>query len=359
MKVRLLCIVALAFLLMSTFVSCSNERGSRGLHFEETNGGYTVYQGSCTENSIVIPSTYKGKPVIAIGDSGFKECKATSISIPDSVLTIGEEAFYNTDLIIITLGNGVQTIEDKAFYLSGLIRKIFIPASVTSIGAQAFVCYKLDTIEVDSNNQNFKSIDGVLYSKDGKTLIAYPEGKDEQYLTISDGVEHIGEYAFWNNTTIHTVTFPDTVLDVGKEAFYQCANLTWIDMGNGLQTIGEWAFAYCNDIIGIEFSESLKTIKEGAFAHSDSTKFTQLDLPGGVTEIGDMAFKNCFFLTHVNIPSSVKSIGAYAFEITQIETIRYEGTRSQWNGIIKKNCWNGYNPMTVYCSDGKVTHRGN
>lgn len=123
------------------------------------------------------------------GDKAFDRTEAnvgfanwiTSITIPDTVTSIGKNAFYGcTRLESITLPEGLESIGDEAFRHCNSLKKIEIPASVTSIGDLAFKQAggaHLAEINVAADNKNYSSIDGVLFSKDGKTLICYPTGK--------------------------------------------------------------------------------------------------------------------------------------------------------------------------------------
>ncbi|MBO7736589.1 MAG: leucine-rich repeat domain-containing protein [Clostridia bacterium] len=143
---------------------------------EDGNTASVIGIGAATNTNIIIASTYNGLPVTAIRGYAFEECyNLTSVVIPDSVTTIGDYAFlgcYNLTSVII--GDGVTTIGEDAFDY----------------------CYRLMNITVNEDNQYYKSIDGNLYTKDGKTLVQYAIGKTATSFTIPDGVTTIGDYAF-------------------------------------------------------------------------------------------------------------------------------------------------------------------
>lgn len=145
-----------------------------------------------------------------IGD-WFGSCESlTDINMPPGLLRIEDNAFSNaTSLANVVLPESVEYIGSSAFFVTGL-RTIRIPSSVTSIGAIAFsLCRDLTEIEVDPANPNYTSIDGVLYSKDFRTLIQCPAGKS--------GI----------------ITVPESVTAISQNAFSNCANITAIRfMGN-------------------------------------------------------------------------------------------------------------------------------
>ena len=142
----------------------------------------------------------------SIGNNAFRDCDSlTSITIPDSVTNIGHRAFYDcTNLTSVTIGSGVTSIGDDAFY----------------------GCTSLMSITVDETNQNYQSIAGNLYSKDGKTLIQYAVGKPDTSFTIPDSVTTIDEYAFYGCDSLTSITIPANVTTIGWGAFYGCNSLT-------------------------------------------------------------------------------------------------------------------------------------
>lgn len=79
--------------------------------------------------------------------------------------------------------------------------------------------YPLKCYEVDENNITYMSQDGVLFSKNMKTLIRYPEMKDGTDYTIPEGVEVISSQAFHNCKNLENVILPDSIEKVGEEAF--------------------------------------------------------------------------------------------------------------------------------------------
>ena len=192
--------------------------------YSVTSIGDYAFNGCSALTSITIPNS-----VTSIGDVAFNYCSSlTSITIPNSVTSIGESAFrYCSSLTSITIGNSVTSIGDDAFEYCTSLTSISIPNSVTSIGESAFEdCSSLTSIEVDANNQNYASIDGVLYNKDVTTLICCPEGKTS--ITIPNSVTSIGEKAFSGCSSLTSITIPNSVTSIGDHAFYNCSSLTSI-----------------------------------------------------------------------------------------------------------------------------------
>jgi len=129
------------------------------------------------------------------------------------------------------------------------LTSITIPESVTTIGECAFCdCESLKEIKVAEGNKNYKSVDGNLYSKDGKTLLQYAIGKENTSFVIPDSVTTIGERAFQACSSLTSITIPDSVTTIGNYAFRGCSGLTSITIPNSVTTIGAGAFYDCTNL---------------------------------------------------------------------------------------------------------------
>ncbi len=238
-----------------------------------TSIGADAFWGCSSLTSITIP-----EGVTAIANGAFYHCSSlTSITLPESVTSIGFGAFAGcSSLTSITIPEGVTEIGERAFYYCSSLTSITLPSSVIEIeGYFAFDgCSSLTSIDVASNNNNYTSIGGVLFSKDKTILIQYPEGKDATSYTILEGVTEIGYGAFDGCSSLTSITIPESVTEIGDLAFYYCSSLTSITILEGVTSIGSYAFDGCSSL-------------------------TSITIPEGVTTIGGSAFDGCRSLTSI------------------------------------------------------------
>lgn len=159
-------------------------------------------------------------------------------------------------------------------------------------------------------NKSLKTVDGILYTKDGKTLILCPPQKTGR-VEIAEGTETIHQSAF-KNCRINGVKFPESMRRIESSAFCWCRNLKVVEMNDGLEYILDTAFYSCRKLKKVKFSKKLKRIAYGAFYNTNLKKIT---LPEGLTGIGANAFARCH-LKDVYLPDSLVSIGDGAFSWT-------------------------------------------
>lgn len=344
---------------------------------------------SCLKSAngtINIPDTYLDLPVLEIGAQAFKDCGGiTEVNIPSSVDKIGESAFENcitlkkvsyqgssfesdsrvigdaafrmcTELETLLLPGGLVEIGESAFSRCGKIKEIAlpdtlktinsnafaqcdtltavsIPASVTAIHTNAFMsCMGLTSFSVSSENKNYKAIDGVLFSADGKTLIQYPVAKSNTVYIVPEGTQTIGNAAFSPSKKLTDIILPDGVKTIQPYAFHRCEVLSNINIPDGVTEIGSMALAYCpaleiivlpdsvasysgafysSGLVNVILSQGITRIDERAF--EKCSHLTGILIPSSVTEIKMGAFKECTALTYLEIPASVTTLGTEVF----------------------------------------------
>lgn len=275
--------------------------------------------GSCTDTDIVIPDTYRGKPVKEIGDGAFSRCTSIkSVEIPDSVTVIGSDAFVEcTSLAKVTIPSSVTVIENSAFRNTS-IRSIEIPDSVTVIGDYAFEGCDFLAIAVIGNGVT--TISDSAFSDCGALVC----------VTIGKNVTNIEDHAFencYNLVEIYNLSPLNIVRDTsdyGCLGYYAYDVYTSLDeKSNLLATEDGFIFhakygvllTYIGEKTSITLPDSCdgNDYKIRKYAFYDRDDLVSVVIPDSVTEIGAYAFNYCFRLERVEIGDGVSAVGDFAF----------------------------------------------
>jgi len=176
-------------------------------------------------------------------------------------------------------GFDVNEIDCNAFSDAKTVKSIKVPAS----GIYFSILYSstLESVEVDSQNVNYSSVDGVVYDKEKKNLIFCPRGKT-------------------------SVKVPDGVQTIGESSFYRCNKLKSVSLPDSLKTIGSGAFAYCESLAAISIPTSVAHIGWETFASCKSLK--TISIPASVESLRDDDFINCTSLESINVDSANKNL---------------------------------------------------
>ena len=224
----------------------------------------------------------------------FTGCSSLShVNLPEGLTEIPSQAFQLcTSLTSIELPSTLTKIDVAAFDHSGL-ESVTLPAHISSIGDIAFTgC--LESITVDATNEYFCDVDGVLFTKDRKTLCFYPSLRDGSYI-IPYGTEAIGDGAF-RDSRISEVLIPNTITTIGSTAFDR-SSISALEIPNSVTFIGTNGFNSCSNLETFKLPEQLQTIESFLFYQCDNLK--SVTIPRSVTKLDWTAFWKCPALTSI------------------------------------------------------------
>lgn len=226
--------------------------------------GYTVVGiGYCEDTDLVIPATYRGLPVTAIGSNAFESVRSfKSVSIPASVTTIGEYAFAHCGVTSVTFATNSQltTVDRYAFFSSSSLQSIALPDGVTTIGVAAFNgCNNITSISIpdsittienralDFNSSAFTVYNNAKYlGNSTNPYLVLVRAIDTSITTcnIHTDAKLIYAFAFTDCTLLTSVTIPDSVTIIGNSVFYKCDALESLIIGSGVTSIGDGIIYY-------------------------------------------------------------------------------------------------------------------
>ncbi len=323
----------------------------------------TAYNG--TDADVTVPSTIDGIPVV----------------------TVAGYAFYDNQTIRrLTFSEGIRTLKSVAVYNCPNLAEIVLPSTVVlafeETANDAFYreviegspwllnCDGLTSISVAGDSDNIKSIDGVLFSKDGTKLLCYPASKRGIAYTVPSGVGYISQMAFAYNPYLEAVQLPDSVTHIGYWAFNWCRNLTQINIPEGCSHIGQYAFqatgltefyipasmsvlvggAFCQTALSsitVSQDNSIFRVENGAlYSYSDILESDSLvyylanqqaqafTVPESVTAVEMYAFQFAANLETLTLYGGLQTIGGNAFTgCTSLTKTVYLGSAEQWKRL--------------------------
>ena len=324
---------------------------SEGLEYalNEDGQSYSVVGiGTCTDTELVIPSTYQGLPVTAIGDMAFigmdmstfqpKESFIVSVVIPDSVTSIGPGAFLCcSNLKSVTMTDSVTEIGESAFAMSQALETVVLSNSISAIKEGTFTwCQGLKNVNIPTSlisvcADAFYDCKLIVEMILPNTLTSIGESAFAgcsalKSINVPNGVESIGDQAFSRCTSLVSITIPDSVTSIGCAVFYHCDALESVSLPSGITKIDsyeyistdgttvsgyEGMFGYCKSLKNIVIPDSVTIIEPHSFYGCES--LASITLGNSITSIGDKAFYECVSLESVTIPDSVKIIGEQLF----------------------------------------------
>jgi len=230
-----------------------------------------------------------------INTESFSNCASLkAVTIPNSVTHLGSAAFaFDSALTNVVIGSGITQINEFTFNCSGIkeikipdnvkyiyecsfrncfsLKKLTIGSGLETIDLYAFTdCDKLTDITVSKANKKFTATNGMIYTKDKKTVYLAPSVSVKP--TFVNTTTKIGDESFNSNSTVRNLTIPNTVTEIGYSAFWNCNNLTKVVIPKSIKTISRAAFGNCEKLISITIPKSVTKIDSHAFVFCKKLK---------------------------------------------------------------------------------------
>ena len=286
-----------------------------------------------TENlpyvDLVIPATKGNKPVTRIrGELDFETAEKID---PFTQFNGHSGAFSsNTLLRTVQISEGITTIGFGAFINCRKLMEVSLPASLTEF-AEDFLedprtyspfygCRSLENIAVAPGNPAFKSVDGVLFTADGETLIQYPAGKEDTSYQVPAGVKTIAPYAFDGCANLKEIILPEGIETIGNNVFNDCTVLETVKIPKTVTFLAENAFYDCTVLTAIEVADGNTAYKsldgvlftaDGAtiLKYPDAKTASEYTVPEGVKNVPFSAFggfDGALALKKIFLPSTLE-----------------------------------------------------
>lgn len=271
------------------------------------------------KGALVVPGELDGYTVAKIEESAFGNCfELTSVQLPGGIRRIGSLAFSNCrQLVTLVLPDSTESIGYSAFSGSGLTH-LRIPAGVLRVDHETFNNMpSLRAIEVDEDNPNYRSMDGVLYNKDCTRVVRVPQ-------------------------TCVSVTLPSTVRELGTESF-SCCSITNAVLPPSLRYVSDRAFASCERLRSVSFAEGLTELPWSVFR--SCSELRSVRLPDSLEQIGNYAFEGCSSLSEITLPPRCRHLDFNAFaDCTGLTSVRMPDDTS----FVEWRCFEGVPSSCVF-----------
>lgn len=326
-----------------------------------------LYCPVCGGTSVEIPEYVR-----KIGEKAFCGTQYEEIRFPKKELWLSSDSFNGSRWL--SLQGDIVVIGTTLYKVSGRMRQLTVPGHVRKIHPDAFSggrvpekmatpfmpggrdietlaqqrCisltvtsrtahintallrkwHSLEEVVIAEGHKKYRTVEGILYSRDGKTLVWYPPRKKGDVFAVPDGVRKIGEFAFANQVWLKKVILPESVSVLGTGAFSECRELEDIILSSAIKEIpdsstyrGAGVFAGCKKLKSIILPEKLVYL--GSFAFYESG-LRSIAIKENLEQIGEYALM-AEGLKEIILPPSVKRIGKGAlFYVEKAEA--YEGT---------------------------------
>ena len=352
-KAKLVSLIMILSLCACTNNSSSSNKESSIINSTSTNTSEVSSESSSSSSIPNIPT--KNIVDVDVNDLEFE------LTEDESAYLITKYKKYDTYIRLPETYNGknIIGIKEGAFRFSG-VEDITLPDTYTEFDQLAFAsCSSIKNYFVNDTHSKYKSVEGVLYSKDLSSLALYPLGRKDNYevkdgtkkilknafntanvieVSIPESVEEIEEYAFYSAKRLKRINIPSKVKEIKESTFDTCSDLKYVTFSEGLEKTGYRAFWQCKNIIDLSFPSTLKIIGESSFEGCGGDKDVVLN--EGLQEIGPFAFAYNEYIETITFPSTLKVIGEYAFMQNYMvkDLILNEGLEEIKEGAFFYNC---------------------
>ena len=265
--------------------------------------------------------------------------------VSDENLIIGKTLFrMNNSGKIIKVPESVQIIRKSVFRDYKSPEEIILPRTIQTIATGAFCEFEnVKSISIPDANNRYKTINGILYSKDMSELVYVPSKVRERKLTVPSSVKMIHKNAIYNNDTIEEIVFSEIIQTFESGCISRCNQLKKVVffaaqeelIATRSKSVEPWEmtsiFSDCPLLHSLDLPKNIKIIGEGSFRDCG---LHSVDLPKSLIEISSYAFYNNF-ITEVSLPKSLRKIGESIFygrikRITLYDTIEPEAQDLSW-----------------------------
>ena len=279
--------------------------------------------------------------VTHIGNKAFQNLKIDSMEGLSAVESIGSHAFDYLNLKgMLELPAGASMADDV--FNETQVGILKLPAGFTA-GPAILNGLKAAAYEVGEGSSRYRSEDGILFSRDGETLVRYPCTRTGSY-SIPDGVKALAKGAFMG-CCLSGIRFPGSLAVIPDSAFYSCTGLTELSLPGTITAIGRNAFRDCSNLSSVTLPDGLRSIGQCAFS---GTSFTSVTIPASLERIGESSFYNTRLLSIV-IPEGVRVLGSMAFDRTPSGEVFLPASLEEisfgcfgYSGEINRICYNGF-----------------
>lgn len=348
-------LVILAVIVLS---SCTKNDGT--FEYRSVKGGLEVARLADGEaKDVKIPSEYKGKKVVSVGEGAFRGTNIESVCVPPSVKSFGLNAFelcvalnkveledarsfadaafaneyanplsngaelYEGGNKIEELVLSSEAVSDYAYVGASSIKALTL-SGVKSIGVGAFKnCAELATVDFGNGLENIgaSAFSGASFPEVSlpSTLAsvghsAFSSNKALGSVTLPEALSELSDRVFFDCSSLEDINL-DNVKSIGVGTFYNCVSLREVKLSSKTTEIGENAFYNCTGLARVDIPNGalLEAIGDGAFRGCASMNEIYLDRANGLKSIGEHAFEYCVSLENLTLPSSLCELGDWAF----------------------------------------------